>query len=98
MYILVSENFIKGLIESGQSGGTLTGEYLPGDEVVRFWDESSTNSRELGRWQLGMEPEWTGATEGQLLACISGLNVAFYRRENGEWQPQPHETMNLYTD
>lgn len=98
MYILVSENFIKGLIESGQTGGTLAGEYLPADEVARFWDEPSPATRELGRWQLGPEPAWNEAAEGQLLACISGLSVAFYLRGNGQWQPQPHETMNLYTD
>jgi hypothetical protein len=102
MYILVSENFIAGLPGVGQTSGRLYGEYLPGEDVARFWEENSGPVQQLGRWQQGGEPHWPPEAgepaEGQLLAVLSGQAIEFYRRENGHWQPQPHEILNHFTD
>ncbi len=102
MYILVSENFIAGLPGAGQTSGRLYGEYLPGEDVARFWEENSGPVQELGRWQRSGEPYWPPEAgepeEGQLLAVLSGQAFEFYRREKGHWQPQPHEVMNLFSD
>lgn len=102
MYILVSENFIAGLAEAGQTSGRLYGEYLPGEDVARFWEENSSPVQELGRWQQGGKPEWPAEAgepaEGQLLAVVSDPQIEFYRRKSGNWQLQSHEAMNLFTD
>ncbi|MBN9388694.1 MAG: ThiF family adenylyltransferase [Chloroflexi bacterium] len=102
MYILVSENFIAGLTTAPQPEGRLYGEYLPGEDVARFWEETTRPAQALGWWRQGHEPEWPEGAgepeEGQFLALILGQEITFYRREQGRWQPQPHEVMNLYTD
>jgi molybdopterin/thiamine biosynthesis adenylyltransferase len=109
MYLVISGEFLDGLLESGEASGELWGETADEGNVVRLLRPTPySETRQLGYWlrsvtplTLEMLPEALTAIlrPGHLVAALDSNESHFYRvDQEKKLVEQPYEVMQLYAD